>query len=139
MNQSRALITLPSLTFEQGNLARLKILDICLAGVEVTAIGVTETGSHLLIGDAEGELLWFKMQWHMLTFFQKNQRFQFSPILFLEYLIILEDLWEKSVANIRTKLVVRSLVYAPQTDWTKCNWNFINASLSRHLNAENYF
>lgn len=46
----------------------------------------------------------------MLTFFQKNQRFQFSPILFLEYLIILEDLWEKSVANIRTKLVVRSFV-----------------------------
>ena len=31
-------------------------------GVEVTAIGVTETGSHLLIGDAEGELLWFKME-----------------------------------------------------------------------------
>ncbi|MEG3593743.1 MAG: WD40 repeat domain-containing protein [Pseudomonadota bacterium] len=31
-------------------------------GVEVTAIAVTETGSHILIGDAEGEILWFKMQ-----------------------------------------------------------------------------
>ncbi|MBU25837.1 MAG: hypothetical protein CMD99_07380 [Gammaproteobacteria bacterium] len=30
--------------------------------VEVTAIAVTETGSDLLIGDAEGEILWFKMQ-----------------------------------------------------------------------------
>ena len=30
--------------------------------VEVIAIAVTETGSHILIGDAEGEILWFNMQ-----------------------------------------------------------------------------
>ena len=62
-------------------------------GVEVTAIAVTETGSHLLIGDAT---LWFKMQDTCWPFFKKNQ----DTI----GLIILKDFCKKSVADIRTRL-----------------------------------
>jgi len=29
---------------------------------EVTTISFTETGSHLLVGDAQGEILWLKIQ-----------------------------------------------------------------------------
>ena len=42
--------------------------------------------------------------------FSKNQRFQLSPIISLEYLIILKDLWEKSVTNVRSTLVIYSFV-----------------------------